>query len=239
MATVTVRGNWQRAHDRVRRLQSKLEHPYELTARLAGALRFYLGETAPVDSMTLLQGLAKVMSNTERHAGLGDPQVLTDWGVKAPPGTIAEFVRWLKEENSKRRTARTRWSEIKKETRAGKRTAFQAIRQGRAKQLASRVRGQKISGGRVLSRFYAGTREALFGKMSKSEATAWQGFKRGLARRNVYVRSSGRFVRMTYRRQKTLAYLELRKLRFGRQPISAEQYALTRYDIIVEFTPER
>ena len=235
MATVTVRGNWQRAHDRVRRLQSKLEHPYELTARLAGALRFYLGETAPVDSMTLLQGLAKVMSNTERHAGLGDPQVLTDWGVKAPPGTIAEFVRWLRGENQKRHVARARWQGVKRETRAARQTVYQKAKAGWTRA----QRGRRISGGRVLSRFYAGTREALFGKMSKSEATAWQGFKRGLARRNVYVRSAGRFVRMTYRRQKTLAYLELRKLRFGRNPISAEQYALTRYDIIVEFTPER
>lgn len=87
----------------------KLENPVPLLESLAGSLVDILEETAPVgETGTLRRGLREVTFYRKRGsngnlvwaAGIGDPAILTDWSEKAPPGTIAEFIRWLRKQNA-------------------------------------------------------------------------------------------------------------------------------------------
>ncbi len=90
--------------------------------------------------------------------GIGDASVLTDWSAKAPGGTIAAFVRWLREQNAQNVQRRQKVMDAKRAVREAKRAAMErvhakwdAIKAGRRKQQAEFQEYLQIFAGREVS----------------------------------------------------------------------------------------
>jgi len=149
VATASITGNFDRARQRLRRLHDKLARPQGLTADLARVLVDALEANVPVDTGTLASGLTEWKLVGEGHASIGDTNILTDWHIKAPSGTIAAFIRWLREENKRLRKTKAahKRREVKaKKIRAEKRIAEQrrkAIEKSRARK-AALVKKKKV-----------------------------------------------------------------------------------------------
>lgn len=59
--------------------------------------------------------------------GVGNAKILTDWDTKAPAGTIAAFVRWLREQNSQNVMRREKTLDDKRRVREAKRAAMEKV----------------------------------------------------------------------------------------------------------------
>ena len=106
-------------------LLARVENPKPLLEKWGQKLRESLLAYAPEATGTLRKGLEHITFYERRGArgkvwgiGIGDPAVLADWHLKAPPGTIAEFVRWLRAENAKTREAKGQVRAYQKAERA-------------------------------------------------------------------------------------------------------------------------
>ena len=162
MAQVTVRTYTRRNGRDLNSMLVQFANPVPFLENLAESLvQDLLAEIAPHNKTGVLaEGLKKVSVYQKRGrrgqiwaVGIGDPSILTDWNMDAPPGTIAAFLKWLREENKqfdrgqKRNVAKSRKEQVKRigykeRLRSHKRTETQSAVERLRELAATLTRGE-------------------------------------------------------------------------------------------------
>lgn len=143
---------------RIDALLLKFEQPQQFLHGEANALLAELQARVPVDTGTLKKGLDYVRLYQSGQAawgiGIGNRNILTSWRRKAPAGTIAHFVEWLKAQNAPRIIEARQARLAQRETRRIQREAARArAKAERLKQKAARAEQRKKRAARLSQRF--------------------------------------------------------------------------------------